>query len=130
MKTRATPTIVLAVLGIGLVASTGACKKPEEPSPGRVNVDSGGAGNVQIDGVTFEFDSSVRFLYSSKSTNPGDSTSSATVNGHAFGLRDGKVFVGEREYGAASPGTTVQVTSAGVRVGGEMRGPLPAPSKE
>src|SRR5688572_10323265 len=116
-------TFVIALLG--LVASAAACRERTDMSYGYVYVDSGGGGKLQINGVVFEIDSSVHFVYSSVSTSPGGTTTRATVDGHDFGLRDGHVFVGEKDYGAASAGTTVRITSAGVTVGGELRGPLP-----
>ena len=130
---RRTSTVSFALLAAALAGVAFyklACRERQTTtSYGFTSIDSGGGGNIEINGVPFEVDSSVHFEYFSEARNPGESSMRATVDGHDFGLRDGKVFVGEREYGPAGPGTTVRITSAGVTVGGEMRGPLP-PARE
>lgn len=120
----------LAALLTVLVALAAACSESTSASYGFVHVDSGGGGDIQIDGVAFEIDSSVHFLYHSESRSPGTTTSLATVDGHEFGLRDGQVFVGEQVYGPAAPGARVRITSAGVEIDGEMRGQLPVTREE
>jgi hypothetical protein len=127
----AIPATLLVLVLTGLAAAGPACgQRTSSAAYSFVRVDSDGGGAATIDGVTFEFDASVRFLYVTESTSPGSSTNRATVDGHDFGLRDGQIFVGERTYGPASSGTTVRITRAGVTVGGEQRGALPDPRQQ
>jgi hypothetical protein len=49
-----------------------------------------------------------------------------SIRGHEIRLESGELAIGEHRYGAVAPGDEVRLTPAGVRVGGELRGPLPA----
>jgi hypothetical protein len=50
-----------------------------------------------------------------------------SIRGHEIRLESGELAIGEHRYGAVAPGDEVRLTPAGVRVGGELRGPLPEP---
>jgi len=114
---------------LALLALLAACSPPESKvtSAATTFIDSDGGGNVVVDGVRIEMDGSVHFSYRCVSSTPGKAETSMTINGNPFGVRKGVFFVGDREYGAVAEGALVRVTSDGVTVDGEKRGPLPAP---
>jgi hypothetical protein len=47
------------------------------------------------------------------------------LRGWPITLRDGKVYVDFKDFGPAPQGSEIQLSPAGVKVGGELRGPLP-----
>ena len=113
------PFILAACLGFACHEST------HTFSHSYTTIDSEGGGNVTINGVAWEFDGTVHYVYKSESSSTGGSTRTMTVDGHDFGLRGDTIYVGDREYGSATSGAEIKVTSEGVTVDGEMRGPLP-----
>jgi len=118
----------LTTLLLGALLPSAACSDRSSSgssASGVTYIDSEGGGELAIDGVHFEIDASVHYRYQFTSTDPGTSQRSATVNGHEFGLRDGRVFVGSKDYGPAPSGAHVRIAADGVTVDGEPRGALP-----
>lgn len=105
--------------------SGSACRPQETTAVSFAHVDSQGGGELTIGGVRWTFDGSVHFLYHHTSATGRPTETVMTVDGQPFGMRGDVAFVGDREYGRAPQGSTVAVTSAGVTVDGEARGPLP-----
>ena len=113
---------ILASLLLGAACSVEASRE----SFGFVHVEGGG---VRIDtaGIRIEVDGSAVFHSSLHSSSHGESSSSTTLDGHPFGVRDGTFFVGESSFGAVRTGSVVRVEDRAVTVDGEPRGMLPAP---
>jgi hypothetical protein len=104
-----------------------ACSKAAAPANSSfTHIDVPGGTTIEQGGVRIEVADSVRYEYTSISTKPGTTASEATINGHAFGLREGAFFIGAHEFGPAPKGTVVRVSDAGVFVDGERRGATPA----
>ena len=121
---RLSPPIALLVLAA-------ACSKEAAPESTSYSfVDSTGGVTIETAGIRIEVAGSVRYRYQFLSTSPGASNSEATLNGHPFGLRNGIVFIGEKEYGAAPAGAAVRVNDEGVFVDGERRGQVPEAAPE
>ena len=105
-----------------------ACSKHGTPAQASFSyIDVPGGVRIETAGVRIEVADSVRYVYRSVSSSPGESSSSATLNGHPFGLRDGVFYIGEQDYGSARASALVRVSDEGVFVDGERRGSVPAP---
>jgi hypothetical protein len=104
-----------------------ACSKAAAPaSSSFTHIDVPGGTTIEQGGVRIEVADSVRYEYTALSTTPGTTASEATLNGHAFGLREGVFFIGADEFGPVPKGAVVRVSDAGVFVDGERRGAAPA----
>jgi hypothetical protein len=55
----------------------------------------------------------------------GDNQVVITLRGWPIVARDGRLYVGGKDFGAAPAGSRVRVAKDGVYVDGELRGPLP-----
>jgi len=118
------------LLALPLLAVPVACVNHDGTSESQSSttfVDSSGGGSVRIDGVRIEAEGSVHFLYRSTSTTPGTTTTTMTIEGHPYGVRDGVFFLGDREYGPVGKTSVVRVSHDGVTIDGEPRGELPPP---
>jgi hypothetical protein len=112
-------------LALGLALGVACHDKGHTFSSSFVSIDSEGGGEITINGVAWEFDGTVHFVYHSESSSLSGSKRTMTVDGHDCGLRGDTLFIGDREYGTAADGALVKVSSEGLTVDGEMRGPLP-----
>ncbi len=101
------------------------CSHEEPLQVHAAHVDSSGGVTIETAGVRIEVEPAVRYLSTALTTSEG-SASSATLDGHAFGLRDGDFFIGPSLFGPAPAGALVRVTREGVFVDAERRGDLPA----
>lgn len=115
---RATRAFLLTLTGV-----LAACSERETAAE-RIEIDNSGSA-IEMQGIRLEVADDVRFRVVHTSTN-GETTTATTLNGHPFGMRSGRFEIGDHDYGAVAPGTTVRVTAAGVFVNDVRRGPLPA----
>lgn len=120
-----TPWLALVCLTAGLAA----CGERSASVQTYTSVESPGHARVEIGSVVIEFDGTVSYRHHSVTGTSEDSTST-TVEGHAFGLRDGVFYIGPKEYGAVPENARIQVGASGVTVNGEPRGTLPDERKE
>jgi len=89
-------------------------------------VDKDGRQSISIDGVRIEIapDLPERTSYATVPAK-GDNQTIVVLRGWSIRIREGRVHVGERDYGPVASGDTVVVAKGGVRVGSELRGTLP-----
>jgi hypothetical protein len=114
--------------GDGMGGGGGRGRHKAETTSSSVTVDaSGGVLTIHQDGPVIECDGSVSFRSETVSVTGEPTVIHTTMNGHAYGVRDGVFFMGEEEFGPAPAGSTVRVTAQGVFVDGERRGDTPAP---
>ncbi len=76
-------------------------------------------------GIVIEIDSTVRYEATLRATGMGGDQEFATLDGHPFEVRGGEIHIGPSTYGPVRVGDRVAITSEGVRVNGELLGPLP-----
>ena len=117
-----------ASFGVVCLLVVVACGSGGDSAPGPSSltyVDSPG-GELVLSGVRIEIDSSVHYVYHSRSSSEAGTELTMTVDGHDFGLRDGVFFIGDVEYGAVTEGDTVVVAAEGIQINGERHGDMPA----
>jgi hypothetical protein len=115
----------LALVASFLLAASCSVETSQE-SFGYLHVEGGGV-TIETAGVRIEVDGSAVFEQSSHSRTDGPSSSSMTLDGHPFGVREGTFFVGESTFGAVRQSSIVRVKDRAVTVDDETRGTLPAP---
>lgn len=84
-----------------------------------------GGQTLTVNGYTLETAPDLPEREGSTTTTSGDNQTVVVLRGWSIVIRDGKVAVAGRDFGAAPAGSTIRVAKDGVRVGGELRGPLP-----
>jgi len=89
------------------------------------NIDSQGGVDITINQFSVEIDSSVHFEFYHETNSDGMSSTTMTLDGHPYGVRNGVFFIGDRDYGPLKEESVVKVSAKGVLIDGEMRGPLP-----
>jgi hypothetical protein len=108
-------------------ASAGTGPQPPGEAVGRYEPGASGGQALAIGGVTIRLASDVP----DRPTGEGGFTMQvqngigAALRGWPIVLRDGHVFVGGQDFGAAPEGSKIEIANDGVRVDGELRGELP-----
>ena len=116
-----------------LLACLAACGGPEQapPASSYTHIEAPGGGvTIRIGDVEIATSGSVAYFFEQTIADGSATTSGPTLNGHAFGLRQGVFFIGEREYGPAPAGARVRVAPEGVFVDGERRGDTPTAPRQ
>lgn len=88
------------------------------------SVDANGVAQVVGPGWTLEVGADVRYE-SVVESGPHSAVSSTTLNGAAFEVRDGRLFLDQVDLGPVPQGAKLRVSADGVFVDGERRGATP-----
>lgn len=127
-RVDATPSVPEAAAPGALVTPTPSA--PVMPTPsvpvGEYKVSTEGAQSITIGGVVIETAADLPQREASASTSVmGNNQVAVTLRGWQVVVHDGRVLVGGQDFGLAPSGSHVRLSKDGVRVGEELRGPLP-----
>lgn len=107
-----------------VASSPGATASAAAREPVGVYEAKDGGQIVSVGGYTIEAAADLPERKSSTNVS-GDNQTVIVLRGWSIAVRDGKVTVVGRDYGAVAAGGTIRLAADGVHVGGELRGPLP-----
>jgi hypothetical protein len=127
-----TPILFLALAGCSretsaptAASSPGASASAAARDPVGVYEAKDGGQVVSVGGYSIETAADLPERKNSTTSVTGDNQTVVVLRGWSIVVRDGKVTVGGREYGAVAAGGKIRLAADGVRVDGELRGPLP-----
>lgn len=115
-------------IGVSCIAT--ACESSEAPAFGATTtsttqIDSSGVVTTGSGSSSIEIDSGIQFVSTSKSGFGEADGVTQTVNGSPYGVRHGRLFIGEHDFGVVPPDAKVRLSLEGVYVDGERRGEMP-----